>query len=259
MAVALRGSAGEAVSTYEPPICHQRRVRDRLAEADPRPAAASLDGYVVETVGRDEARALIERYEWLGNLGRANLFVGLLGPARDLQGVAAFGHGPQGRIRDLVGSPALCLERGACTHLAPANAASYLISRACKLAHRVTGAERFFAYADPSAGERGAVYQAAGWIYLGQGPDARGGRAERFAVCPPDADPDDPASWRTTRALRRAGRVLSWAEAEQLGWRMGARPAKHVYATHVGRGRYVWRRSLPSLPYPVTLGMRPAA
>src|SRR5215831_5597583 len=72
------------------------------------------------------------------------IFVGLLSPRRELQGVTCFGHGPTGRIRVLIGSPVLCLERGACVYYAPKNAASFLISRALRLIHRSTEIARFF-------------------------------------------------------------------------------------------------------------------
>jgi hypothetical protein len=121
------------------PVAHQRRLRDRLTRTQPRPVAASLAGYSVALIDRLEALPLIRRYEWLRNLGQAHTFVGLLSPAGELQGVAAFGPGPAGRIRDIIGGPALCLERGCCVHYAPRNAASFLIARATKLIRRREG------------------------------------------------------------------------------------------------------------------------
>ena len=225
----LNGKVPEAVA-------HQRRIREAIMVDDPAEVAASLAGYTIQTLDKVEVLPLIERFEWLGNTGRANLFIGLLSPDRDLQGVAAFGHGPSSDICDIIGAPALCLARGACTHRAPRNAASFLIASACKLVRRITGVERFFAYADPAAGEYGGVYQAAGWAYLGQGLNGDGHRRHRHAVLPPGDDPDDVARWQTSRALRRLGQHLSFAQAIADGWLIAQRPAKHVYATHVGRG-----------------------
>ena len=48
---------------------------------------------------------------------------------------------------------AVCLERGACSHLAPPNAASFLISRSVTLAAADHGWRIFYAYADMEAGE----------------------------------------------------------------------------------------------------------
>jgi len=229
---------------------HQRRIREVLKIESPQSAVSSLTGYSVETISKTEAAPIILNYEWLGNIGRATHFVGLVSPLRKLHGVACFGYGPAGNIRDLIGSPALCLERGACVHYAPSNSASFLINHACKLIYRLTGIELFFAYADPMAGEYGGVYQAAGWQYLGQGLDGRKGRKHRFFVLPPGADPNNPASWRTTRDLRRQARTLSFDEARKLGWTISRRDAKHLYVTHVGRHRHRWRKSLKTLPYP---------
>jgi hypothetical protein len=212
--------------------------------------AGTLDGYTVETVTLAEALPMIAAHEWLGNIGHATTFVGLLSPSRELLGVACFGHGPTGGIRRRIGSPALCLERGACGPDAPPNAASFLINAACRLVHRLTGVAIFFAYADPMAGEYGAVYQAAGWAYLGQGIHGRSTRTRRYAVLAPGADPADPSAWQTTRALRREGRHLSFAEARAAGWRIAAREAKHVYAVNVGRDRRAWLAALPVLTYP---------
>jgi hypothetical protein len=232
-------------------VAHQRRIREAMT--DPTEAATWLRGYTVGTLAKADVRPLIESFEWLGTIGNATIFVGLFAPQRDLQGAACFGHGPhgpEGGIRDIIGSPALCLERGACTRNAPPNAASYLINAACKLVRDITGTERFFAYADPSGGEYGGVYQAAGWAYLGQGLHGGGYRTERHAVLAPGRDPDDPAQWQVCRALRRHGRRMSFAEAHDAGWLIEMRPAKHVYAFSVGRDRKAWRKGLPELPYP---------
>lgn len=233
-------------------VAHQRKIRDELTATAPCAVAASLEGFAVETVSRHDAAPLILRYEWLRNMGRATLFIGLVSPQRALHGVVCFGHGPAGPIRDLIGAPALCLERGACVHYAHPNAASFLITRACKLAYRITGAARFFAYADPMAGEYGAVYQAANWSYLGQGLDGGNGRARRYFVLPPGGDPNDARQWRTTRDLRRDGRRLTFDTARAQGWTIADRAAKHVYAVHVGheRDRRRWRAALRRLPFP---------
>lgn len=231
-------------------VAHQRIIRDRHTFLDARPPVDSLDGYSVETITREDARPLIQEYEWLGTVGRATFFVGLLSPARELHGVACFGHGPAGDIRSLIGAPALCLERGACVHYAPRNAASFLIAAACKVAYRTLGVPLFFAYGDPMAGEYGAVYQAANWLYLGQGLDGKGGRKRRFSMLPPGADPDNPANWKSTRELRRAGRRMSFEQARDAGWQIATREAKHVYAINVGKDRKKWLKAMPSLPYP---------
>jgi hypothetical protein len=114
-------------------IAHQRKIREEMALTNPRESASTLDGYSVETISRNDAIPIIMHYEWLRTIGRSTIFVGLLSPLREIEGVACFGWGPGGNIRRMIGVPALCLERGACVHYAPQNAASYLISMACKL------------------------------------------------------------------------------------------------------------------------------
>jgi hypothetical protein len=162
---------------------HQRLIADRERNQYPGGRIASLDGFSVETITRETAMALILTYEWLGNMGRANFFVGLYSPQRELIGVACFGYGPaSATMRKLLMGEALCLERGACVPHAPKNAASFLISHACHLVYRTTEISRFFAYGDPMAGEYGAVYQASNWLYLGQGLNGGKGRARRYSV-----------------------------------------------------------------------------
>ena len=232
------------------PEAHQRLIAETMRLQFPRERNPSLRGFSVEIISRECAIPTISRYEWLGTVGKATVFAGLFSADRELQGVACFGHGPAGDVRQRIGGPAFCLERGACVHYAPKNAASFLINHACKLVSRTLGVSRFFAYADPSAGEYGGVYQAAGWIYLGQGLDGKRGRARRYMVLPAGLDPDNPANWKTTRELRRAGRRMSFSEARENGWVIATREAKHVYATNVGRDKRAWLGPVGARPYP---------
>jgi len=160
----------------------------------PLPVVASLAGYTVAIITRLEALPLILKYEWLA-LSATPACLSACSPR-----VASYRASP-GSVTALVpprSDPlsvrlALCLERGGCVHWAPRNAASFLISRAVKLIHRTKRIARFFAYADPAAGEYGAVYQAANWNYLGQGlHGTRGERRTRRYCLPPGADPDNP-------------------------------------------------------------------
>ena len=98
---------------------HQRIIRESLVLSHPRAAAATLDGYSIETISRNDACPVILRYEWLATLGRSTLFAGLISPAREIQGVACFGYGPAGNIRQLIGAPACCLERRGLRPLCP--------------------------------------------------------------------------------------------------------------------------------------------
>jgi hypothetical protein len=166
------------------PIAHQRRIREREAARDPHPAMTTLAGCTVEQITYAEAKAIIVRYEWLGSMPTGTrACYGLKTPSRELAGVAVFAAGPAPESGDLCGREhrdlAVCLARGACVHWAPPSAASFLIARACKLAAKQFGWKVFFAYADWEAGEYGAVYQAANWLYLGVGA-GRGDRRGRW-------------------------------------------------------------------------------
>jgi hypothetical protein len=84
--------------------------------------------------------------------------------------VAVFGWTMSAQSRDICGQEnrhlAICLERGAFVPDAPENAASFLISRAIKLAAEEHDWRIFYAYADPEAGEVGTVYQSCNWIRI---------------------------------------------------------------------------------------------
>lgn len=262
---------------------HQRIIRERAIKEEPRSQQTSLKNYNLFFIDKINAKTVIEKYEWLGDIGNATIFVGLYSPSPniELHGVACFGHGPASNMAEKLNvDKAFCLERGACVHYAPPNAASYLINRACKKVYQEFGVSVFFAYGDPMAGEYGAVYQAAGWNYLGQGLGANGRqRVLRYYVLP-DGFPDIPQNWKPTRALKRNGQkrlsIDGWvgsanmedakrealevgfyigtgdSEAQRAGFKVAWRPGKHVYATHVGRDRdrKEWKRQFGGLAYP---------
>jgi hypothetical protein len=149
-------------------------MRLREAERDLRSPLPSLDGCTVERISVAESKPIIMRYEWLGTTPRTPLAAyGLRAPTGELIGVTVFGHPNGTGSSNLCGRDhkdlAICLQRGACVHWAPRNAASFLISRACRLAAAEHGWRIFHAYADRTAGEIGTVYQACGWLFLGVG------------------------------------------------------------------------------------------
>jgi hypothetical protein len=146
------------------PIAHQRRIREGEAERDPQPVMASLDGCTVAEIKFVEAKALITRYESLRSMpATPRACYGLKTHDGELVGVAAFAAGPAPESGDICGREhrdrAVCLARGACVHWAHPHAASFLIARACKLAHRDHGWRIFYVYADPMAGEICTVYR----------------------------------------------------------------------------------------------------
>jgi hypothetical protein len=135
--------------------------------------------------------------------------------------------------------------RGACTHLAPKNAASFLIRSACRLAYKDFGWCIFYAYADAEAGEIGNVYQASNWRYIGQGVGRSPGRLREEWIL-------SDGKQVSNRYLRHRG--LKIADALALGWKRVFTFPKHKYVWFEGDRRL--RRKLdrlcryPSLPYP---------
>ena len=232
------------------PIAHQRRIREREAACDPRPVMASLDGCTVERVSFAEAKAIITRYEWLRSMpATPRACYGLKTPDGELAGVAVFASPPSPESRDLCGPEhrdlMISLARGACVHWAHPHAASFLIPKACKLAAKAFGWKVFSAYADPTAGEIGTVYQAANWLYLGSGT-GRGDRRGRWRFFN-----QREGRWRSERTVYK--RRLKLADLRSHpDWIADSTPDK---------GRYVWfegdkrekrelRRALKYAPQP---------
>lgn len=208
---------------------HQRVIRERQAALEPRPQMQSLAGCWVEPITREEAEAVILKYEWLGTMGRSVATYGLRGPGGDLLGTAVFGWPSAVQSRDICGREyrevAVCLERGACVHYAPKNGASFLISHAVRLAARDRGWRIFYAYADPEAGEIGTVYQACNWLYIGQGVGRTPGRLREDWRLPDGTE-------LSSRSLRH--RKMKRADALALGWKPVYKHPKHKYVHFEG-------------------------
>lgn len=152
---------------------HQRLIREREAAAKPR-ETVHLEGCTVRRMTRNEALAIIIKYEWLGTMPRGIIAsYGLVSPAGDALGVACFGGGSGTLASHVCGaewqSRTIVLERGACVHFAHPHAGSFLTAAAVKMCAKDTGSRVFLAYSDPAAGEIGTIYQACNWLYLGDG------------------------------------------------------------------------------------------
>jgi len=159
----------------------QRTIREKEAEKDPRPVVGLKNAMVVE-ISYEKAKEIILRFEWLRSMGTTERSFALLLDG-ELAGVCCFGRtGGTDTARSVCGEEwaqyVVTLCRGACCHWAHKNAASYLISAACKQmanSGRTTKNGRvvlpayiFVAYSDTDAGEIGTVYQACNWLYCGK-------------------------------------------------------------------------------------------
>jgi len=159
----------------------QREIRDREEREDPRPIIG-LDQAIVEEITFGQAKSIILKYEWLGNMGTTEKAYGLFLKG-ELAGVCCFGKTAGSNTgKSVCGAEwakhVVTLCRGACAHWAHPHAASFLINAACKMMSRnyrkVDGrdtplAHIFIAYSDIDAGEIGTVYQASNWFYCGKG------------------------------------------------------------------------------------------
>ena len=217
------------------PKAWQRIITERHLEEDPRPPLTSTQGCVVETIPRAEAEPFILRYEWLGTMStNTRATYGMRAPDGELIGAAVFGLPGSAQSRDICGrqhrEKAVCLERGACAHYAPPNAASFLISRSVSLAARANEWRIFYAYADPQAGEIGTVYQACNWLYIGQGV----GRGHRHQLRQDWMIPEEGNRIIASRSLRARRPKVTISDARERGWIPVYRHPKHKYVHFEG-------------------------
>jgi hypothetical protein len=234
----------EILFEQDPSKAFQRHIREMHAEADPRPKIESFDGAVVEEVSYAEAKEIIERYEWLGNLPQRTAASYGLKIGGELVAVVCFGLGGSPEARQIVEPDpdhywrdrTVCLMRGATLHFAPDSASSYLVRHACKKAHEERGWCVFFAYSDPAAGERGLIYQSANWHYLGQniGRDSEVGQEDWIF---PNGD--------TTTSYSYRKKAIQWGWTEEMG-RMGLTKAQFlrniggIEVPTVPKHKWVW-------------------
>lgn len=226
--LSVRDEARALMSLF-PGMSYQKAIRDTIARREGPQAAVpdSMAGAYVTAITAQQAASVILKYEWLGTMGHPQACYGLwfdLDGTPALAGVVCFGFATGNQARNVCGPQhaklAIALERGACVHWAPKNAASWFIPKAIEMASREHGWKIFYAYSDPEANEVGTIYQACNWLYLGKGP-GHGPTRERWIK--PDG----------TKVSSRALRYwkLKPTEALRLGWKR---------ETVSARGKYVW-------------------
>jgi hypothetical protein len=181
---------------------------------------------------------------------------GLIAPWDELAGVACFGPGPGRSSNDLCGPElrqyAVALERGACVHWAHEHAGSFLVSRACALAHKDHGWRIFYAYADVTAGEIGTIYQACNWLYVGRSTGR--GATGRWTFI--EKATGKKWSTKSLRAFCKARNMDSATHIRGLrtnpGWEAVLIPDKHRYVHFEGdrRQRRELRHALKYMAQP---------
>lgn len=133
-----------------------------------------LSEATITELSRTEAEDFLMAHEHLGNVGLGVWHFGLVCRGELLSVVClgppcfAGGRSFLGRIAREQDFRVIQLCRGATHPSAPPNTGSRVISLTRKHVYRNGGATAIVAYADPRMNERGAIYQAAGAIYLGK-------------------------------------------------------------------------------------------
>jgi len=228
---ALMHSVARERFKVNPSKCYQRHIRELYAVREGRAKLESLKGAVVEQVSFPEAKQLITKYEWLGNIPDGCTAYYGLKLNGELLGVVCFAIGGSAEARAVFGdAKAVCLSRGACVPHAPRNAATFLISHACKQAQQQFGWDIFFAYSDAEAGELGTIYRAANWACIGKG---KGGNSTFVA---PDGS-QKITSYGFTKRLEKKFYALGWDGKQgkyeflrSLGWVEQKEPPKTKWA-----------------------------
>jgi hypothetical protein len=154
---------------------HQRKIREQQASNDSPLAEwhgvdTSIENGIVREITYNEAKPIIEKYEWLGTMPAIVFHCFGIFFDNVCGGVVVYGveytenlgvwdkYGYTGKI--------ICLARGACTHWAHEHTGSKLIRQSMKMLPK-----RFKVVTcttDETAGEIGTIYQAAGFDYVGQ-------------------------------------------------------------------------------------------
>lgn len=170
-------------------VAHQRLIRDRLAQTEAGDGLfgaywedldRSIGNAEVREVDHATARAIIEKYEWLGCMPAVVYhsfgiyFDGVCGgvvcyspeTSENLGSVARLtGKGGADWSKYGYEGKMILLSRGACVHWAHPHAASKLIRRSMDLLPAKY--EVVTATVDAAAGEVGTIYQACGFDYVG--------------------------------------------------------------------------------------------
>lgn len=152
-------------------IAHQKLIRESNINNEQFPAPDNIDlsNAVVKQITFNEAKKIIEHYEWLGCMASISqycygiFFDGVLG------GTVIYGSEYSENLGtwdkyDYTGKIIL-LNRGACVHWTPIGAASKLIRQSMKLLP--SKYKVITCTVDSNAGEIGTIYQACNFHYVG--------------------------------------------------------------------------------------------
>lgn len=156
-------------------VCHQYKKKMEWYEDDVltlpfNPAGLHAKDFQLSQESlSDELVRFIEKYEWLGTVGNTPKWCFTAKHCGILGGVVLINE--PNKYSHLLGSDTPVYEaqiqRGSTASWTPKNLGSRLIMFACRWMVNNTPKRAFVAFADPRAGERGIIYQACGFEYLG--------------------------------------------------------------------------------------------
>jgi hypothetical protein len=156
----MRGSSNQQDTSQ---ACDEMAVRDR-------PPRSTLKALAVRPVASEAIRSLIVREHYLHSMPAAPRYCfgvyvgdGLHGAAVFTAGARLGHHVVTGRPQDVVTLARLWL-----SDALPPNSESRVLGYLVRWLRRQTTHKAILSYADPLVGHVGTIYQAVGWLYLGQ-------------------------------------------------------------------------------------------
>ncbi len=222
---AFRKAQAITGSTSKSPKAHQRLIREELAKTE-ESFDCSIENAVVKEIAHAEAKAIIEKYEWLKTMPAFVIrcfgifFDGICG------GVVVYRSEytenlhvwDQFEFTDKI----ICLARGVSLHWAHPHSASKLIRQSMKMLpekYKVVTCT-----VDSQAGEVGIIYQACGYDYVGV--MSKGG--DRASIITPDGkqvSSRDAYTLFGTRSIKKL---------REMGLTVASVPRKSRYFAFIG-------------------------
>lgn len=155
--------------------CHQRVMKEELLESDLEtlsfdPRTCPINEYVFSKEPfSDEIKEFLKTYEWLKSVGVSAKWCFTMRLRGNLAGVQIFNE--PAAYSKLLGAPNIkweCLvQRGCTVSWAHQHLGSKMLMASVNWMVQNTEKRAFVGYADPQAGERGVIYSACNFKYLG--------------------------------------------------------------------------------------------
>jgi hypothetical protein len=238
---------------------HQRVIREQQEQEEKNPTTRigqqislgldipipdmKIGESIVKPCSYNQARSVIDKYEWLGTMAQRTTHTLGLFFQDELAGVVCFAIPPtpqaaMGVAGEQYADKVKTLARGACVWWAHPHSASKLIAGAVRWMSEYTPFRFFVAYSDQRAGEIGTVYQATNWLYTGE----TAGDTEYFI----DGD------WKSGRSARHKSYERRGIDYKQMPSRKGNPKHRYVFIGGNKREQKKFREVLryDVLPYP---------